>query len=455
MKFYRSQKTRFALVCVGLIGLAVSAAGGSFYLKFSSSVPILGVPGRDASLETPSIHEKPDLSNQRTSEVSLSEYRVGDEPRRTASAAVPMVEAFSSGSQIAEEVRKFHTAQTSAARGEFSNQNSQRGMVRRIGELIAGFSTKSPSKKDQEAIATYLLSGGSLDGVLAAIEGLPTDTELLGVLRGAYAFGIGDIKKASENLSDVNALNFHPMLAARLLLTQAAITDPQDFAKQKTLLERSAGLLPGTLVEEASLRRLLDVAIQENDIHSFERTLRRYIRRFPKSLYLGEFSTILQNGVLRFEDAGNPVSRPTLHSAIAVLPEPLRSVTVSSLARHATVRGNTSLCDAIHSAQFQKVAVDQENADRDTLYASACRVADRPEEMQTVLVGLSAESLNAEDRKLRLDALRLADAILGTTLSMKQIDQPGPAAADPNTAALLVSAAQRLQTMEGLLREAQ
>src|SRR5262249_35028917 len=109
------------------------------------------------------------------------------------------------------------------------------------------------------------------------------------VLRGALAYAEGRGGEAHALLGDVSALSLDPILAGHVALVQAELVANSDPRRAIARLDEARLLAPGTLVEEAALRRQVSLAGAAGLAEMFEALSGQYLRRFPKSFYAASF----------------------------------------------------------------------------------------------------------------------------------------------------------------------
>jgi chemotaxis protein MotC len=431
-------------------GILLAMACGLTAGHFAGLVRVVPIPGADAILHSEENAgdsvgaESHDGKEKKTSDKS----REGDSQAGAASGLVLR-------SEFAMEVRRLLVSQTDAAQGVSRTTGSQKVAIARVHKLMEKVDPTRATHEDFEALAVYLLSGGSPRGTAELIDSAPKGSKHLKLMEGVKAYVLGDLETARQGLFELDTKTFQSQLGGRLLLTQAALANADDVVVQKAMLEKSASLLPGTLVEEAARRRLLRLAMKSGDSRAFARHVNRYVRRFPKSFYVDDFARVLQQGILQFEAAGKPVSRQMVKSAVSILPQNLRLDMAVTVARSSATSGLRDLCLFASQDMYAAEARKHEQDKRMLLYAAVCNVVEQPEDALKALIGFPADIFDVEDEKLRLDAINMAESIIGVNPLAQQNDVHGPELPDATTAALMVSATQQLQFSRGLIREAQ
>ena len=243
------------------------------------------------------------------------------------------------------------------------------------------------------------------------------------------------------------------------------------------LLDRARLLAPGSLVEEAALRRTLALAVMATDPDRFLRASEQYSRRFLRSPYAAQFAEPFVSGILTLKDS---LDLGQVEQAIAwMTPEQAKTVYLR-LARRAAIDGDARLL----AFASQRVVEDGQDAPegldpRSELYSSISSVtSETVDEVLTRLIELDASKLSASDRAL-LDAARAiatevvaparadlpaappADAAIAgdapaEPARMAETDAPtGPADAAGQPDPLVLSARARLEEIDKMLEESE
>ncbi len=146
-------------------------------------------------------------------------------------------------------------------------------------------------RKNAEALLIFLLSGGNPNIAieLLAIKNQPNLPK--GVLAGALAFVSGEPKAALKFLEPIVLEGLSTNVAAQIALARASLYAGRDDGSGRAMEQLALVRLlkPGTLLEEAALRRSVAIAGANRDKKAFIRMSRLYSRRFNKSYYRKDF----------------------------------------------------------------------------------------------------------------------------------------------------------------------
>jgi chemotaxis protein MotC len=205
-------------------------------------------------------------------------------------AAEKLVAAANDTESPRELVDLLSRAQDDIAVGSVPALAAQRRIRARIDEVFAD-AAPAVWQEPANAVAAvaYVLSGGTPDILrsFAQMEPGPAVDERLP--RGALAYVEGRQGEAAGMLIDLEAESLPARIRGQVALAQAALlvgTDPKGALAR---LDMARLVAPGTLIEEAAIRRSLFIVDQLRDEERFERLARQYLNRFKRSIYAGNF----------------------------------------------------------------------------------------------------------------------------------------------------------------------
>jgi chemotaxis protein MotC len=271
-------------------------------------------------------------------------------------------------------VRSLQMLQDQIARGDLEAHNAQPALLKRIGDSFLKTDTqvwKEP--RNSRAAVTFLLSGGSPQVVasLRARNVLNIDEV---TVDGAIAYVEGRTDEAKAKLGPVKPRNLPATLGAEIALVQSALVAQDDPKAAITLLDDVRLFMPGTLVEEAALRREIFIVGQDDDFDKFEALAIRYFRRFRHSIYAGNFRQRFAMSVARFSFAQQTDRFPRLVAILDHLDRISQRDLYLLIARTALVRGKPEM--AALAAKHVALLSDEGSPERlrAHLYHAAARV---------------------------------------------------------------------------------
>jgi chemotaxis protein MotC len=313
-------------------------------------------------------------------------------------------------------VRTLHLMQDQIAIGSTEAHLGQRGL---LGILDDRFMNLEPetwqSSKNARAAVSLVLSGGN-PGILRKILELgssiiaETDRALI---EGALAYVEGREEAAQSSLTSLDPRSLPPTLGAQLALVQSALVVRKNAAKSDELLDFVRLQAPGTLLEEAALRRQVFVASQTHNMGKFQSLATEYLRRYRHSVYAGNFRQRLASVLTRI-DFGKEASR--FEGVVAMMSE-LESEARRDLyllaARSSIEQGFTTSARLLADKAQEVAGSDKMSAARAKLYRAASLITS-PQAIDGAvndLRSIDRSGLAASDLDLLDSALAMAGQI--------------------------------------------
>ncbi len=200
-------------------------------------------------------------------------------------AAVPLL-----GTEPFELVRTLQSLQDRMAHGDVQAIAAQRALMVQIDKaFMAADPTAWQDNRNAAAAVTYVLSGGQPEILsrLVALDPPPsTDRRLL---QGVLDYANGRADEAAPLLAEIDPTTLPASMAGQVAIAQSALAVRSDPVKAMQLLAVARLVAPGTLVEEAAIRRQLLVADRQRDEDQVRSLARQYLDRFRHSVYAGNF----------------------------------------------------------------------------------------------------------------------------------------------------------------------
>jgi len=187
-----------------------------------------------------------------------------------------------------ELVRALQAVQDGIANGDTAAHGSHVALIRQIGEkFLAADPGVWANPQNSQAVVIYLLSGGAPQ----IVRKLPRDKMNVDerLFNGALAYVEGRQEEARELLKDVKPRTLSSGLGGQVALVQGALFARAEASFAIERLDDARLLLPGTLVEEAALRREILLVGQAEDFDKFEFLTLAYLRHYRSSIYAGDF----------------------------------------------------------------------------------------------------------------------------------------------------------------------
>jgi chemotaxis protein MotC len=350
----------------------------------------------------------------------------------SAAPAVPAAPAPPPVEQPYQLVRTLEILQDKIAAGNAEAGAYQRELISQIAKklpLVSDADWREP--RNSRAAIVYALSGGD-PGVLAkllSLSPLPCIEENL--IKGLLDYSQGRNPQAWALLSKIDPNTLDPRAAGHLALAQAMLIANDAPKKAMVYLDIARIQSPGTLVEEAALRREAVIAAAIQDLPKFEMLASQYLRRFNKSIYADDFIQRFAVAVTTSQYADNAKLFERLAETLDSLGAEQRLAAYLGIAEAGIVRGRIQLT----RLAAQKLAVeakdDQALALKARLYEAAVLLAtDDYEQGAKQLKSIDPRPLLPRDRSLYDAALSLANRIRMPLPADLVVTEPPPVSAE-------------------------
>jgi chemotaxis protein MotC len=278
------------------------------------------------------------------------------------------------------------------------------------------------------AIFVYLLNGGNPEVVRTILASAKLDQIAPKLVAGSLAYADGDSLRVIENFQELPP-DVPNELAASIYLvtaTQLAAIDAGTALKRLDYIRLNA---PGTLLEEAALRRGLIIAARLGDKDKVRLLARNYLQRFTFSPYSEDFFRQLVDALM---ELNAKISNDEIEEIASLAWPGARLPFYLRIARGAIVSGNLSRARYI-SGRAETLAVALKTDDTQAkLYLAISNVgSDKTGDAKYVLSQLPKERLHDRDVKLLDAATAMASRILAQPIPEMETAQQAVAKNGP------------------------
>jgi chemotaxis protein MotC len=145
-------------------------------------------------------------------------------------------------------------------------------------------------ERNLRAAIVYLLCGGAPSKLREIHEaGFPGEKKLASLLGASVAYADGREGGMPKALMEINPRDFPAVLGGHVALVQGGALMSEDSARAISLLDLARLLMPGSLVEEAALRREIGLLDPVRDSGKVAMLAGRYIAKYAASPYAQSF----------------------------------------------------------------------------------------------------------------------------------------------------------------------
>lgn len=336
-------------------------------------------------------------------------------PRLIAAAAICMAVVMPAKSRAEDTaasappyllVRSLQTIQDKVIAGDIDSLEVQRYLLNEIDRRLRTIDMAVfDDPRNVDAALIFAMSGGNPDtlDILAErdVEG-NFDNRVTSILR-RYLSGRGST--ATSQLKDVVPEYRNTRIGPYLELIGAnALMENQTDVALK-FFDWARLEAPGSIVEEAALRRSLAITSQKGDAKRAMPYARRYARRFMNSPYASQFADIFVSLAMDHKDALPP---PEIKAVLSLIERKRQREIYLRLGRRAAIGGDKELAEfAAREARRLSNSEDSSQLALAELYSGLVNVpTDGIEKVLRDLAEIPDKSLSPKDRFLR-DAARV------------------------------------------------
>jgi len=301
-------------------------------------------------------------------------------------------------SNIVMDVQRLQARQ---AQGDKTAYPLSRERIKEAGKAIAAAKSEEfKIPEERAAVIAYLLSGGQPRDVAGIVErgDFPADEQDL--LRGAVGYVAGKQDQA-EALLSYDAGKVSLRLAGQLAFAQSVLTTPKDARKALALLDAARVLSPGTLVEEAALRREI---LLVGDLRETERVAflaRQYVERYGRSLYAGDFVATLAKTAIRFDLCATVADLAKFDALLTLTPPEGARTFLLAVSRASLPLGRFDVAAEAAADALKSAPAGSSDEMRARLYRLAARFPKQPEiEALAAFAAVPEDKLSPQDHAL-------------------------------------------------------
>lgn len=309
-------------------------------------------------------------------------------------------------------VRSLQYVQDTVVAGDFSAMDMQRFLLEQVDRKLREAKPEDfDDPRNVDAALIYAMSGGNpktLDLVVAKDKYGYFDEEITSIMR-AYLNGL--IPTTKKPIEDIVDIYLNTAIGPYVALIAANVKAAAKDIKSVELFNLARLAAPGSLIEEAALRRSILISINHGLFDQALGFAHIYARRFNRSPYNVQFSQLIIEMIVQNLDN---IDETLVDEVISYLPTKQQKAIYLRIARTGVVNGNNKM--AIKAAQkrdlFDKEPSAYYNMMAD-LYAS---IVDLPigetANLLEQITSIKRRSLAPVDRPIYDAAMLLAEQIL-------------------------------------------
>ena len=280
-------------------------------------------------------------------------------------------------------------------------------------------------ERNLDAVAVYLLIGGNPEIGFKALQKSRLTQGQKVPLRAAISYTQRDLETAMKLMETLDHTILPLSASAQFALAKSMIISSSDIKMAKSLIDEARRLAPGTLIEEAALRRAIRISGEEQNADDFLRLSHTYINRFRDSAFFKDFLKNFVFALVRMPVETHDTMMKEVKQLAAILPDEQQIVIASYLARNATVNARTELAKWAGNLVMEKTSSKSKLHTRMALYSAAAGIVDkeRMEDSTKMLTGLNEKALDRNDKKLLEAVNSIAKRMMSEPLQPRKVKQ--------------------------------
>lgn len=353
-------------------------------------------------------------------------------------------------------VRSLQIVQDRIAGGDHASMPMQMKLLELIDLRMRGAdASEFEDTRNVQALMVYAMSGGNPSTVASSLARLKIPERERKAGAGVLAYLTGDTQQARAALDSIDPADHSNEVAAFLALIKGSVMSIEKPGEGLVLLDKARLLSPGTLVEEAALRRTVTLSISTGNPRKFLQASEQYTRRYLRSPYASQFAESFVNGLITLRSGLN---FKAVEDTIAWMTDEQAKTIYLRLARRAAIDGDAELLEfaSVRAAALPETKISDAAA-RSDLYSSISSVtSETVVDVLSHLERLPKSGLSAKDRAL-LDAAKAVASEVVAPVSPTLVSvpaKPSNAAEEPSVnSELLTSTRARLEAIDKLLEE--
>jgi len=332
--------------------------------------------------------------------------------------------SMASGLEPWQMTRSLQLVQDRIADGDHAAMPMQRRLIEMIDERLRRAEPETfDDERNFNALLIYGMSGGNpvtLDSVLSRLS---LEDDHANIALGVLNYSRGNPAAARDAFELVSIEPWPVDVAAFAALVKGSVLAGSDPETAGRYFDTARLLSPGTLVEEAALRRVIAVHAGANDHDRFMQASNQYARRFLRSPYASQFAQTLVAGIASMFDH---IDRRKIEDVVDWMNKEQAQSIYLRLARRAAIDGHDSMLE-FASAKARQIAAEDSEADdaRSMLYSTIASVtSDTVDSVVHQLRRIDRRQLSSADLALLEAAEAIAAEVVARPRPLLEEDEP-------------------------------
>lgn len=309
--------------------------------------------------------------------------------------------------------RTLSALQSRIINGDERAHASQRSLL----DYMATVIRTAPDSDWQDArnvrvVIAFVLGGGDPRVVRPIVDKLVGQDATTRVAQASVLYAEGKLREARAIFEKIDARTLETSLAGHVALIKGVLFDGVNRVAALKQLDDARLLSPGTIVEEAALRRAIPLVGRSGDFDKFSYLMSRYLRRFGQSIYAPGLAPQLASVVTSPGFMNSPERYAELDRVISLARPELAHEIYLAVAQKGVGEANTELVRFAAERAEKLAKRDSVDGERARLYGAAVMVvSDEMDEGLERLMSIRKSRLGRTDVEIVDAAFRVATAV--------------------------------------------
>lgn len=329
--------------------------------------------------------------------------------------------ASESGLQPYQMSRSLQLVQDRIADGDHAAMPMQTRLIEMIDQRLRRAEADIfADERNFDALLIYGMSGGNPATFEVVLSRLDLDEEQTVLANGVRHYSAGNLSAARASFAELELDRWSPAVAAFAALVKGSVIVAEEPELAIHYFDQARLLGPGTLVEEAALRRAIAVHANSDDSDRFMLAASQYARRFLRSPYASQYAQALVSGISAMFDH---IDRRKIENTLSWMSKEQAQTIYLRLARRAAIDGHDSMLE-FASSKARQISGEEDGGNdvRSLLYSSIASVtSDTVDSVVYQLRQIDRSQLSAGDREL----LEAAEAIAAEVVARPRGEPEG------------------------------
>jgi len=332
-------------------------------------------------------------------------------------------------------VRSLQLVQDRLADGDHAALPMQRKLLEMIdGRMLRAEPAEFEDARNFRALLIYAMSGGNPATIRTLSSRLDVTPDMKTLADAVSDYVNGRTGPAVAGFETIDPLAWPPELGAFLALIRGTVKATEEPAQAHRNLDQARLLAPGTLIEEAALRRLLALHAQTGDAPAFQLAAMQYVTRFLRSPYATQFAEAYVEGVMKLHAT---IAISSVEETTSMMNEEQAKVIYLRIARRSAIEGHAELL-AFASRMARRWADGEGEADpRAQLYANLGAITStNVGDVLAQLKAIDRSRLSPDDRAFLNAAEAIAASVVSrpAAIEVTAVPLPSPPVPEPTAA---------------------